>query len=164
MRFGCWTATSRLPRSRGCSMKGYFYCACLCTPLITSRIFGTIFSLAGVCLFLCLTDIPATSFPAGSLIFLAPGGREDEGPWKRGWNNSRPFIQLSTTSREYFLRWVLFLISYSVNHYFKLVWCSYLTGFSGVLTFCIYLPYMQFKISRFSAGSVTVNLFLYVAL
>ena len=29
------------------------------------------------------------------------------------------------------------------------------TGFSGVLTFCVYLPYMQFKISRVSEGSVT---------
>ena len=38
-------------------MKGFFYCACLCTPSITSRICGTTFSLAGVRMFLCLTDI-----------------------------------------------------------------------------------------------------------
>lgn len=35
---------------------------------------------------------------------------------------------------------------------------SCLTGFSGVLTFCVYLPYMQFNIARVSAGSVTTTL------
>ena len=160
MHFGCWTATSRLPRSRGCSMKGFFYCACLCTPSITSRICGTTFSLAGVRMFLCWTDISQPR-SQGLSIFRShlPRSPQDERPCIRIWN-SRPFIQLSTTSGDYYF-FVLSAISYfifsSVNHYSKIVWCSYLTGFSGVLTFCVYLPYMQFKISRVSAGSVQLT-------
>ena len=149
-------------------MKGFFYCACLCTPSITSRICGTIFSLAGVRMFLCLTYIPATLF-LGSLAFpLSSSSSRESGKTRDLGNEVETRVHLSSYQQLVeiitFSCWVQFLISYSVNHYFKLVWCSCLTGFSGVLTFCVYLPYMQFKISRFSAGSVTVNLFLYVAL
>ena len=39
---------------------------------------------------------------------------------------------------------------------------SHITGFSGFLTFCVYLPYMQFKISRvFSRSATFLRLFVY---
>ena len=60
-----------------------------------------------------------------------------------------------------FVCWVLFISSDSVDHLLNYFGVSCLTGFSGVLTFCVYLPYMQFKIARVSAGSVTVVIFLY---